>query len=176
LAFSVFDGDSPNGIWDLYFEDPFTGGSSATAGSIDCWELALWTDSALSEPLSWLASRQLPLSTDFTMDPENNGESLLVEYAFGLEVDQVEPEIDGGTASTEVCIEFDRRKGALHGLTYIVEENGITPDPDDQNWGPATVQELNVLQDNGDGTERVEAKIASGAGARKFVRVRVTMQ
>ena len=176
LAFSVFDGDSPNGIWDLYFEDPFTGDSSATAGRIDCWELALWTDSALSEPLSWLASRQLPLSTDFTMDPESNGESLLVEYAFGLGVDQVEPEIDGGATSTEVCIEFDRRKGALHGLTYIVEENGITPDPDDQNWGPATVQELNVLQDNGDGTERVEAKIASGSGARKFVRVRVTMQ
>ena len=53
--------------------------------------------------------------------------------------------------------------------------NALAPTAE-QRLSAATVQELNVLQDNGDGTERVEAKIASGAGARKFVRVRVTMQ
>ena len=86
-----------------------------------------------------------------------------------------EPEVDGGVTGATARIVFDRRKGSDHGLTYHIEENTGTPDPDDTNWMPATVQQINVLQDRGDGTEQVEAVVDAGSGERKFLHVRVTM-
>lgn len=174
LAFSVFNGDDPNGTWNLWIEDSFSG-SANVLGSIDSWALAIWTNAALSEPINWLASRQLALDTDFTTDPDGNGTSLLEEYAFAMSTTDQEPDIGGEADASDVSIEFDRRMGSAHGLTYTIRENLLTPDPSDGGWSTAAVTSLTVLQDYGDGTERVKATVASGSGARKFLHVKASM-
>lgn len=157
---------------------------SAAAPAVDEFRIATsWSGAinASASPLqTWLGTFGLPVDGTgdgaYTADPDSDGASNLLEYAFdsnpivsdGAHLPVVaKVNVDG---SDYLSIAFLRRTGSSSGITYTPQGSG-----DLAVWDGAPIQ-VGAAVDHGDGTETVVFRdtVPLAAGTRRFLRVSVS--
>jgi hypothetical protein len=120
--------------------------------------------------LRWKARHDLPLSTPATSDADQDGATLLQEYAFGLNPLAVDAtplaRFEGSTTAPAIVYRYHSSDSTL---TYTVEQS-----TDLVNWSPATGSEQ-ILSTSGD-YRTVRTTITNPLpGLKLFLRVRATL-